>query len=123
MAAVVRGRYARCARYLAGWCTGSMAEPLIFRPGDAATAFNVAVAVWVVFELVMNVRQRWRAGGPAARDPTAIVLSACIVAAVITAEQLRPQSRVPRAGGPGLAGPARPVPIAAGDGPRAPAHV
>jgi protein-S-isoprenylcysteine O-methyltransferase Ste14 len=82
-----------------GWCTGSMAEPLIFRPGDAATAFNVAVAVWVVFELVMNVRQRWRAGGPAARDPTAIVLSACIVAAVITAEQLGRKGRLPWPGG------------------------
>src|SRR2546429_9945939 len=101
MAAVVRGRYARCARYLAGWCTGSMAEPLIFRPGDAATAFNVAVAVWVVFELVMNVRQRWRAGGPAARDPTAFVLSACIVAAVITAEPLRRKGRLPWPGGLG----------------------
>jgi protein-S-isoprenylcysteine O-methyltransferase Ste14 len=63
-------------------------EPLIFRPGAAATAFTVAVAAWVVFELAMNVRQRWRAGSPAARDPTVVVLSACIVGAVVAAEQL-----------------------------------
>ena len=65
-----------------------MGEPLIFRPGAASTVFNIAVAVWVVFELVMNVRQRWRAGGPAARDPTVVILSACIIGAVVAAEQL-----------------------------------
>ena len=74
-------------------------EPLVFRPGAAATAFDVTVAVWVVFELVMSVRQRWRAGGPAARDPTAFVLSACIVAAVIAAEQLGRKGRLPWPGG------------------------
>ena len=65
-----------------------MGEPLIFRPGAASTVFNIAVAVWVVFELVMNVRQRWRAGGPAARDPTVVILFACIIGAVVAAEQL-----------------------------------
>ena len=65
-----------------------MGEPLIFRAGAASTVFNVVVAVWVVFELVMNVRQRWRAGGPAARDPTVLVLLACIAGAIVAAEQL-----------------------------------
>jgi protein-S-isoprenylcysteine O-methyltransferase Ste14 len=63
-------------------------EPLIFRAGAASMVFTVVVAVWVVFELVMNVRQRWRAGGPAARDPTVVVLFACIVGAIVAAEQL-----------------------------------
>ena len=65
-----------------------MGEPLIFRAGAASTVFNVVVAAWVVFELVMNVRQRRRAGGPAARDPTVVVLFACIVGAIVAAEQL-----------------------------------
>src|SRR5262249_57494130 len=55
--------------------------------------------VGVVFELVMSVRQRWRAGGPAARDPTAFILSACIVAAVIAAELLGRKGRLPWPGG------------------------
>src|SRR5262249_46498046 len=71
-----------------GWCTGRVGEPLIFRPGAAAVAFNIAVAVWVLFELVMRVRQGRRAGSPAARDPTVVILSACLVGAVVAAEQL-----------------------------------
>lgn len=65
-----------------------MIVPLVFRHGPAAAVFNVAVAAWLVFEFVMRVRQRRRAGGPAARDPTAFVLVGCLVAAVIAAEAL-----------------------------------
>jgi protein-S-isoprenylcysteine O-methyltransferase Ste14 len=76
-----------------------VAEPLIFRPGAAAVAFNVAVAAWAVFELVMTVRQRWRAGGPAARDPSAFAVLAGIGAAVIAAEEFGRHGRLPWPGG------------------------
>jgi protein-S-isoprenylcysteine O-methyltransferase Ste14 len=94
-------------------------EPLIFRHGAAAVAFNVAVGAWAVFELVMTVRQRWRAGRPAARDPTALALVACIVAAIVAAEQLGRRGSLPWPGGlvwPVAAGVAL---IAAGAGLRA----
>ena len=57
--------------------------PLIFRAGAAETAFSAAVAVWAVFEFVMRVRQRLRAGRPATPDASAIVLVPCLAAAVI----------------------------------------
>jgi protein-S-isoprenylcysteine O-methyltransferase Ste14 len=62
--------------------------PLIFRPGPAETAFSAAVAAWAVFELVMRVRQRLRAGRPAAPDASAIVLVPCLAAAVIASQVL-----------------------------------
>lgn len=62
--------------------------PLIFRPSAAGAAFTAAVAVWLVFELVMRVRQCRQANGPAAREPSYGVLLACLVAAVIAAEVL-----------------------------------
>ena len=49
---------------------GDVFVPLIFRDGAAVTAFTVAVVAWAVFELVMRGRQRLRAGGPAAPDPS-----------------------------------------------------
>src|SRR5262249_56376675 len=55
--------------------------------------------VGVVFELVMSVRQRWRAARPAARDPPAFILSAGIVAAVSGAELLGRKGRLPWPGG------------------------
>jgi len=61
---------------------------LIFRQGPAAAAFTAPVAAWLVFEVVMRVRQRRQASGPAATDPTYFVLVACLVAAVIAAEVL-----------------------------------
>ena len=81
--------------------------PLIFRHGPAATAFTVAVAAWLVFELVMRARQRRQAGRPAAADPTFLVLIACLVAAVIAAEVLGREGRLPWPGGlawPAVAG-------------------
>ncbi len=81
--------------------------PLIFRHGPAAAAFTAAVAAWLVFEFVMRVRQRRRAGGPASTDPTYLVLVACLVAAVIAAEALGRRGGLPWPGGlawPAVAG-------------------
>jgi protein-S-isoprenylcysteine O-methyltransferase Ste14 len=81
--------------------------PLIFRPGPAGTAFTVAVAAWLVFELVMRARQRRQAGRPASADPTFSVLIACLAAAVIAAEMLGRDGRLPWPGGltwPAVAG-------------------
>ena len=81
--------------------------PLIFRQGPAATAFTVAVAAWLVFEFVMRIRQRRQAGRPASADPTFSILIACLVAAVIAAEALGRDGRLPWPGGlawPAVAG-------------------
>ena len=81
--------------------------PLIFRQGPAATAFTVAVAAWLVFEFVMRIRQRRQAAGPTSADPTFLVLIACLVAAVIAAEVLGREGRLPWPGGlawPAVAG-------------------
>ncbi len=69
--------------------------PLIFRQGAAEAAFVAAMAAWLVFEAVMRVRQGRRAGGPAARDPTALVLVPCLVAAVIAAQVLGRRGGLP----------------------------
>jgi protein-S-isoprenylcysteine O-methyltransferase Ste14 len=73
--------------------------PLVFRPGAAEVAFNVAVAAWLVFEFVMRVRQRLRASGQAAADPSALVLLPALVAAVIAAEVLGRRGGLPWPGG------------------------
>jgi len=73
--------------------------PLIFRQGPAATAFTVAVAAWLIFEFVMRARQRRQAGRPASADPTFSILIACLVAAVIAAEALGRDGRLPWPGG------------------------
>ena len=81
--------------------------PLIFRQGPAATAFTAAVAAWLVFEFVMRARQRRQAGRPASADPTFSILIACLVAAVIAAEALGRDGRLPWPGGlawPAVAG-------------------
>ena len=74
---------------------GDVFVPLIFRDGAAATAFTVAVVAWAVFELVMRGRQRLRAGGPAAPDPSFAGLLACLGAAVIAAEALGRRGGLP----------------------------
>jgi protein-S-isoprenylcysteine O-methyltransferase Ste14 len=73
--------------------------PLIFRQGPAGTAFTAAVAVWLVFEFVMRIRQRRQASGPASVDPTYLVLVCCVVAGVVTAEVLGRGGRLPWPGG------------------------
>jgi protein-S-isoprenylcysteine O-methyltransferase Ste14 len=81
--------------------------PLIFRPGAAGAAFTAAVAAWLIFEFVMRARQRRLAGGPTARDPSYLVLLACLVGAVIAAEVLGRRGRLPWPGGlvwPAVAG-------------------
>lgn len=50
--------------------------------------FAASVAAWLVFELVMQVRQRLRAVGPAAADPTVFVLVPCLAGAVAAAQVL-----------------------------------
>lgn len=93
--------------------------PLIFRHGPAGAAFTAAVAAWLVFEFVMRIHQRRRAGGPPATDITYSVLVLCLVAAVIAAEVLGRRGGLPWPGGltwPAVAGIAL---IAAGIGLRA----
>ena len=65
-----------------------MSEPLVFTAGAAATAFIGVAVVWFVFEFVMNVRQRWRAGSGARHDPTFWVLCVCIAASVLISQAL-----------------------------------
>ncbi len=93
--------------------------PLVFRHGAAGAAFTAAVAAWLVFELVMRVRQRLRARGPAARDPSAFILVPSLAAAIIAAQALGRRGQLPWPGGllwPVVAGM---VLIAAGVGLRA----
>ena len=81
--------------------------PLIFRHGPAGSAFAAAVAVWLIFEFVMRIRQRRQASGPASADPTYLVLVFCLVAAVAAAEVLGRHGRLPWPGGlawPAVAG-------------------
>jgi len=73
--------------------------PLIFRQGPAGQAFTAAVAVWLVFEFVMRIRQRRQANGPASADPTYLVLAFCLIAAVVAAEVLGRHGRLPWPGG------------------------
>ena len=62
-----------------------MTEPLIFSHGATAAVFDGVAAAWVAFEGVMSVRQRWRAGHLNLRDPTSLVLIACLGGAVYAA--------------------------------------
>lgn len=64
-----------------------MTAPLVFSHGAAAVVFGGVTLAWVVFEGVMNVRQRLRVGGGLTlRDPTAVVLVAGIGGSVAAAE-------------------------------------
>jgi len=76
-----------------------VAEPLVFQHGAAATAFKVALGVWVAFELVMTLRQGWRLGHRPARDPSGFVLGGCIGGAIFAAVRLGQAGRVPWPGG------------------------
>jgi protein-S-isoprenylcysteine O-methyltransferase Ste14 len=59
-----------------------MTEPLVFAHGAASDAFYAVLALWVLFEGGMNLRQRWRARGGRWTDPTAFFLVLCIGAAL-----------------------------------------
>jgi protein-S-isoprenylcysteine O-methyltransferase Ste14 len=62
--------------------------PLVFAPGAAATAFISVTVAWFVFELAMNVRQRWRARSGVRHDPTYWLLYVCIAGSVLLAQAL-----------------------------------
>lgn len=40
------------------WSTGEVVVPLAFRHGPAETVSAVAAVAWLVFEVVMRIRQR-----------------------------------------------------------------
>jgi protein-S-isoprenylcysteine O-methyltransferase Ste14 len=65
-----------------------MTQPLVFTNGAVGTAFFAATGAWAVFELIMNVRQRWRAGRWRAHDPTYYLLYLCVAASIVAAELL-----------------------------------
>ena len=65
-----------------------MTDPLVFQHGAAATAFRLAIGVWVAFEVLMTVRQRLRLGRRPARDPSGWLLGACIGGSIVLAVRL-----------------------------------
>jgi protein-S-isoprenylcysteine O-methyltransferase Ste14 len=73
--------------------------PLVFRHGVAEAAFTIALAVWLVFELVMRVRQHLRSKGPASVDRSAFVLVPCLAGCVVLAEVLGRRGGLPWPGG------------------------
>ena len=81
---------------------GRVVVPLVFRPGPAEVAFSVALAVWLVFEFVMRVRQHLQSKGPASVDRSAFILVPCLAACVVLAEMLGRRGGLPGPG-PGLA--------------------
>ena len=72
--------------------------PLVFRHGPAEAAFIIAVGTWVLFEAVMRVVQRLRAAGPS-DDRSFFVLLPAMAGAVIAAEALGRDGRLPWPGG------------------------
>ena len=65
-----------------------MTEPLAFSHGAAGATFDGVALAWFAFEVVMSVRQRWRAGHLTVRDPTALVVIVCIGGSVFAAERI-----------------------------------
>ena len=76
-----------------------MTEPLVFTNHAAGTVFFAATGAWAVFEFVMNVRQRWRAGRRRAHDPTYFVVYLCAAAAIVVSELLGRRGPLPWPGG------------------------
>ncbi len=76
-----------------------MGEPLFFRPGFVAAAFDVAVGAWAVFELAMTIRQRRMVPDSQARDRTALAMLGCSVASVVAAALLGSAGLLPYPGG------------------------
>jgi protein-S-isoprenylcysteine O-methyltransferase Ste14 len=74
-------------------------EPLVFQHGAARTTFDIALGIWVIFEGVMQVRQRLLLGGRAARDPSVIALLVCIWGAIFAALALGRAGSAPLPGG------------------------
>lgn len=65
-----------------------MGKPLVFQNDAATIVFSIAIAVWVLFEYLMRIRQRSLLQGRAARDPSGVILAACLTAAIVAAIQL-----------------------------------
>ena len=65
-----------------------MTEPLVFQHGVATKAFDLALGVWVAFEIVMSVRQAVRLGRRPARDPSGWILGPCMFGSVFAAINL-----------------------------------
>ncbi len=84
-----------------------MTEPLVFAHGAASDAFYAVLALWVLFEGGMNLRQRWKAHGGRLTDLTALVLAACIGVALAASLRVGRADPLPWPGG-------RVWPVAAG---------
>ncbi len=65
-----------------------MAKPLAFQQEAATVVFSVSVGVWTLFEFVMRMRQRSLLRGRPGRDPSGVVLAACLTASVVASIQL-----------------------------------
>lgn len=76
-----------------------MTGPLVFQHGVATTAFEVAIGVWIAFELVMTVRQTVRLGRRPARDPSGWILGPCLGGAIVVAITLGRHGVLPWPGG------------------------
>jgi protein-S-isoprenylcysteine O-methyltransferase Ste14 len=74
-------------------------EPLFFRPGFSAVAFDVAVGAWAAFELWMTIRQRRLMPESEVRDRTAAAMLGCSVGSVVASALLGSAGLVPFPGG------------------------
>jgi protein-S-isoprenylcysteine O-methyltransferase Ste14 len=74
-------------------------KPLVFQRDVASIVFSVSIAVWVLFESVMRIRQRSLLRGRPARDPSGVVLAACLSASVVATLQLGLHGPLPWPGG------------------------
>ena len=73
--------------------------PLVFQQGVAATTFEVILGVWVAFEVIMAIRQRWLVGGRPPHDPSGYVLWLTLTGSVIAAMSLGRADPLPWPGG------------------------
>jgi protein-S-isoprenylcysteine O-methyltransferase Ste14 len=69
-------------------CNDPVTQPLVFTAGPAGGALIGVSVAWWLFEAVMNVRQRLRAGHGPGRDPTYVLMYLSIAASVIAAQIL-----------------------------------
>jgi protein-S-isoprenylcysteine O-methyltransferase Ste14 len=74
-------------------------EPLVFQHGAATTAVSVVTVTWLLFELVMNIRQRLQARGSSSHDPSIFAVTAGIAGSLVGAELLGRRGPLPWPGG------------------------
>jgi protein-S-isoprenylcysteine O-methyltransferase Ste14 len=65
-----------------------MAKPLIFDHDAATIVFSASIGVWTLFEFIMRMRQRSLSRGRRPRDPSGVILVACLSASIVVAIQL-----------------------------------